>query len=156
MVRNKFVFVTFAVMSFALPLRAQITFVQAASKDCGTVSSCTLAFEANNASGNLLVVAVRSGSMTTKVTVSDSQTNTYVAQISRNQTRNGHTLTIAYAANVKPGANKVSVTLSGGTTMRVAIHEYGGIVPSDPVDAFSSSEGSSLNIVNQPRMTSRA
>jgi hypothetical protein len=29
--------------------------------------------------------------------------------------------------------------------MRVAIHEYGGIVPSDPVDAFSSSEGSSTN-----------
>jgi hypothetical protein len=85
---------------------------------------------------------VRSGSTTATVTVSDSQSNTYTQQISQNQTTDGHKLTIAYAPNVKVGSNTVTVTLSASATLQVAIHEYGGIIPSSLVDVSTSTQGS--------------
>jgi hypothetical protein len=125
------------------PLAAQVAYVQSGSKDCGTVTSCNLAFTSNNSPGNLLVVAVRSGSTTASVTITDSQGNAYATQTSQNQTTSGHKLTIAYVPNTKPGANTVTVAVSSSTTVRFAIHEYAGIFQASPVDASTSAQGSS-------------
>src|SRR5258705_4781270 len=72
-----------------------ITLVQHTSRDAGTTASATLAFPANNAAGNWIGVAIRSGLSGQAFTVSDSRGNTYRSAVQYNvtaDTPNGDTL----------------------------------------------------------------
>ncbi len=55
-----------------------ISYVQSVGKDCGSVTSCTLAFSGANAAGDLLIVAIRVGAPAgSTVTVTDTLGDSY-------------------------------------------------------------------------------
>jgi hypothetical protein len=131
-------------MNFALPSGGSgIALVQHASKDAGTATSTTLAFTANNTTGNWIGVVIRAGALNEVFTITDTKGNTYHKAVQFNQTTDGFTYGIFYAENVASGANTVSVFDSASGTLRLAILEYSGVATSGSLDAITSAQGHS-------------
>src|SRR5207245_7622398 len=58
-------------------------------------------------------------------------------------------LGICYAANIKGGTDTVTAAFSGNPTYRrILIHEYSGILVSNPVDATAKNIGSGTTAAN--------
>src|SRR5215472_4425013 len=129
---------------------AGITLVQHTSKDAGIVASSSLAFPANNTTGNWIAVVIRAGHSGQVLTVSDTNLNTYHAAVQFNQTLdapNGETLAIFYAENIAGGANTVTVSESiSNNTLRYAIVEYSGAATSNSIDVVSSAQGTGTTL----------
>jgi hypothetical protein len=137
-------FVFFIFLLWSSSVFAAIALVQSDSIDWGSTASGDLAFPGNNTAGNLIVVAVRRGSNSGTVTVTDSQGNTYYQAISQ-ASGTDHASFVFYAQNIKGGANTVTTTFSVSQTMRFSIHEFSGVAKFLSVDKTSSSSGSSTS-----------
>jgi hypothetical protein len=111
-----------------------IALVQHASKDAGTTTSSTLAFNSNNAAGNWIAVVIRAGKTGQLFTVTDSRQNTYRKAIQFNETIDSTTLSIFYAENIAGGANTITVSDTISGTMRFAIFEYSGVAMANSLD----------------------
>ena len=110
----------------------------------------SLAFNSANSYGNLIVVEVDWTGSPTFTSIQDSQGNVYT-QIGaeQNSASMGVKSRLYYARNIKPGANTVTTTLSGTTQYHeLFIHEYSGLDPVSPLDAFS------VNVANGKTFTS--
>jgi len=127
-----------------------VQLVQSAAHDNGAASlaTCTASFGSANTAGNLIVVAVEIGATATdrQAVITDTQGNTYVpamSQVTWRTVGGGSSAQIFYAANVKGGANTVTMTLSGGATAwnQIEIHEYSGLATSSPLDVTASAFG---------------
>src|SRR3989475_746373 len=92
-------------------------------------------FASNNAAGNLIVLVVSWGS-NDAVSTTDSQGNIYSVATTIYDPLQNQSLAILYAANVKAGANTVTVTFGSGTPgyRRLEVHEYSGIAAANPLD----------------------
>src|SRR6187402_1585863 len=97
-----------------------IALIQHVGKDAGTTLSSTLAFPANNATGNWIGVVIRGGLTGQVFSVSDTRGNVYRRAIQFNETVDKTTLGIYYAENVAGGSNTVTVANSVSGTLRFA------------------------------------
>jgi len=122
-----------------------IALVQHTSKDAGTTSSSTLAFNANNAAGNFIAVVIRAGKSGQAFSVSDSRGNVYKQAIQFNMTVDAETLGIFYAESIAGGANTVTVSDTILGTMRFAILEYSGVAASNSLDVTFAAQGTSAS-----------
>src|SRR5256886_11037124 len=109
--------VNFSLTNLA-PTIGGTTLVQHTSKDAGTTTSSSLAFNLNNTTGNWIAVVIRAGRSGQVFTVTDSRRNTYHQAVQFNVTvdgPNGDTLGIFYAENIAGGGNTITVsdTISG-------------------------------------------
>lgn len=119
-----------------------IALVQHASKDAGSAASTTLDFPVPNSAGNWSGVIVRAQGLNQTITVSDSNGNEYRKAVQLDVTRDGATLALFYAENIKSGANTVRVAISQSGTLRIAILEYTGVAATDSLDSTGAAEGS--------------
>jgi hypothetical protein len=127
---------------------AGIALLQHASKDAGTTTSATLAFNSNNNAGNWIGVCIRTGQAGEVFTVTDSKGNAYHRAVQFNvtvDTPSGDTLGIFYAENIAGGANTITVSDTISATMRFAILEYSGIATVGSLDVGGAAQGSSAN-----------
>jgi IPT/TIG domain len=122
-----------------------IALVQHTSKDAGTSSSSTLAFNVSNAAGNFIAVVVRAGKSGQVFSVSDSRSNVYKQAVQFNMTVDGETLGIFYAENIAGGANTITISDTILGTMRFAILEYSGVATSNSLDVTAAAEGTSAS-----------
>ena len=143
-IRRRFLVAPCAVLFMAMNLFA-MSYVQSNSLDCGTVTSCSLAFASNNSAGDFIVVAVRVGALGRTVTVTDSENNTYTQRITQAQTTDGHQAYVIDALKIASGANTVTVSISGSAAiLRFAIHEYRTLAPSAVFDQANSSSSNAV------------
>src|SRR5207244_9978454 len=113
------------------------TLVQHTSKDAGTTTSSSLAFNLNNTTGNWIAVVIRAGRSGQVFTVTDSRRNTYHQAVQFNVTvdgPNGDTLGIFYAENIAGGANTITVSDTVAGTWRFAVVAYSGVALADSLD----------------------
>ena len=125
-----------------------IVLVQHMSIDAGTATSSSLSFSSNNAAGNWIAVCIRAGVSGRTFTVTDSKGNSYRQAVQLDDTLdapNGNTLAIFYAENVSGGANTVTVSDIGSSTLRFAILEYTGVATANSLDVIASAQGSSTS-----------
>jgi hypothetical protein len=137
---------------------APIALVQHTSKDAGTTTASSLAFQSNNTAGNWIAVVVRAGRSGEVFTVSDSLHNAYrmAAQLNVTvDTPNGDTLGLFYAENIAGGANTVTMSDTISGTLRFAIFEYSGVSPANSLDAASTNQGTS-NLPNSSNAATTA
>jgi len=139
--------VNFSLTNF-LPAQGGIVLVQHASKDAGTTTSSSLAFNQNNAAGNWIAVVIRAGRSGQVFTVTDSQKNAYHKAVQFNVTvdgPNGDTLGIFYAENIAAGANTITVSNTISATLRYAILEYSGVALANSMDGAATAQGTSAS-----------
>jgi fibronectin type 3 domain-containing protein len=134
---------TASAFTFAAPA---IALVQHTSKDAGTTTSASLAFNANTTAGNWIAVIVRAGKTGQTIGVTDDHGNVYRSAVQLNETSDGTTLAIFCAENIAGGAATVTVTdsISGGT-LRFALLEYAGIALTNSPDGSAGSQGTSAS-----------
>ena len=120
-----------------------VAFVQGNAGSNAGGTSLAVAFAANNAAGNFIIVSSGWGSTTITASISDSAGNTY-------QTYVGHPVTDAgggrrgqvwFAENCLAGANTVTVTCSAAVGKNVEIHEYSGVATSASFDVVANATG---------------
>ena len=87
-----------------------IALVQHTSKDAGTTSSSSLAFNTNNTAGNFIAVVIRAGKSGQVFSVSDSCGNVYKRAVLLNMTVDADTVGIYYAENIAGGPNTITVS----------------------------------------------
>src|ERR1700736_5907856 len=124
--------------------QSNVVLVQHASKDAGTTTSSSLAFNANNTAGYWIGVCIRAGHSGQVFTVTDSKGNTYHKAVQLNVTvdpPNGDTLGIFYAENIAGGANTVTVSDTILGTLRFAILEYSGVATANSLDTTAAVQG---------------
>ncbi len=113
-------------------------YVQGASAENDAyLPDLSASFPADTSAGNLIVVAVSwDTSGGAQPEVSDSQGNSYALATTGNNTALQQGLAIFYAANIKGGADQVTLGLSvSASYLRLDIQEYAGVATSNPVDA---------------------
>jgi hypothetical protein len=118
---------------------SSIQFVQSAYNDSQDSTSPSQSFSADNTPGNFIVAAIQIDSnFQGVVSVSDSRGNIY------RRAQAGFfyqaELEIWYAMNIGSGPNTVTATLSGSTG-RIIIAEYSGILLANAFDVGSGSGG---------------
>ncbi len=114
-----------------------IAYMQGASLANDSSSTTVSAtFSGNTNAGDLIVVAVSwDTSGNAQAGVSDSQGNKYAPATTSNNTTTLQALAVFYAANIKGGADTVTVTLSPSAGYRrLEIEEYSGVATANPVD----------------------
>src|SRR2546429_531884 len=132
--------VNFSLTNLA-PTIGGTTLVQHTSKDAGTTTSSSLAFNLNNTTGNWIAVVIRAGRSGQVFTVTDSRRNTYHQAVQFNVTvdgPNGDTLGIFYAENIAGGANTITVSDTISGTLRFAILEYSGVALANSMDGTAA------------------
>ena len=133
--RQGFVLYLFLLLGATLShAQGGIALVQHTSKDAGTTTSSSLAFNLNNTPGNWVGVVIRAGKLGQLFTVSDSRGNTYHKAMQFNETVDGTTLGIFYAENIISGPNTVTVSDTILGTLRFAIFEYSGVALANSLD----------------------
>ncbi len=117
--------------------------VQHAGIDCGTASTCNLKFTSNTTAGNMIILALRVGHALGTVTVTDTNKNNYVQAVTKSNPNDIHQLYLFYALNGASAADTVTVKVStSNPTVRMAILEYSGVLPTGALDQVSSAVGS--------------
>ena len=133
--------------------------VQFASQNNGgaDLPICSATFPSNNTAGNLIVVAVTLGAtMETKpATVADTQGNVYYPATGQTDFYtvggSGASFQLFYAANIRGGPNRVTMTerdvsTGGGNAYNaIAIHEYSGVSIASPLDVAAIGAGITTN-----------
>src|SRR5258706_29500 len=125
-----------------------IAVIQHRSKDAGTTTSASLAFNSNNTAGNWIGICIRAGRSGQLFSVTDSRGNTYRPAVQFNvtvDTPNGDTLGIFYAENVAGGANTVTVSDTVSGTLRFAIVEYSGVALANSLETTAVAQGNSAS-----------
>ena len=112
--------------------------VQSTARDSGAGSNA-LAFPSATTGGDLIVVEVDWVDGSDFVSISDTQGNAFT-QIGAEQNHAdvGIKSRLYYAANINGGADTVTTVVTGSPTYHeIYLHEYSGLDPINPVDAFS-------------------
>jgi hypothetical protein len=129
------------------------TYVQGATATgSGSGTSLARAFGSANGAGNLIVGLVSfDSSGGTPWSCSDTQGNMYAQAASVNDPRHSQLLGMCYAANVKAGANTVTVTYGGGARAwrALVIAEYSGVVGPAALDKVASNVGTGTAVTSQ-------
>lgn len=124
-------------------------YVQSA-KNSGTGTSITVSFTSNTGAGNAIVVAGRIGATTPAPTCTDSQGNIYgknlfgtISNVGNYNSVSQVQTDIFVTANAAAAADTVTYKSSVSGSIRVAIHEYSGLVKDnagivDPVGVASA------------------
>jgi hypothetical protein len=134
-----------------------ITFVQTAgltdNSPAGTISQ---GFNANNAAGNFIVVAVSWGdNPAPSIRASDGLGNTYTVATNDFDASAAQGLAILYAPNIRAGANTVTVTLGvTGGYRRIIVSEYSGISTTTPLDTVAKNRAGGTTAANGVTSTS--
>ena len=148
---------------FSLPITffgasSSAGFVQAAA---GTTSasakSLSVAFSANTAAGDLILVGFDFSAGATPSSVTDSQGNTF-AQVGTQLTSAGGSRSVVYyTKNIKGGADTVTVNLSANAGgIELYLTEYSGIDKTNPIDAEVGSSGSAGTVSSGNATTTHA
>jgi len=114
-------------------------------------SSKTIAqpFPSANTRSNLIVVVASWGNRASNPTVTDSTGNAYVLATSSYSALGDQSLAVYYAANIKAGANTVTVNFGGARPWpRMLIGEYRGLAVVNPVDAISTNQASASTSID--------
>lgn len=118
---------------------APVAYIQSAAITITSSSGATVGFPLAQHAGNtnLLVIGWAPGTL---VSISDSSANTYAAATAPMQAGDGWTQQIYIATTIAGGADRVTVTFSGGQTYaHLGIFEYSGIAGVDQsVGAFGT------------------
>jgi phosphatidylinositol-3-phosphatase len=117
--------------------RSSITYLQGASAaNDAYLPDLQASFPADTAAGDLIVLAVSwDTSRGAQPRVSDSQGNSYSLATNGNNTTFQQGLAIFYAANVKGGADTVTLSVSvAASYLRLNVQEYTGVATTNPVD----------------------
>ncbi|HTV13983.1 MAG TPA: Ig domain-containing protein [Acidobacteriaceae bacterium] len=117
-----------------------IDFVQSNSNNGNDVASVAVAFTSANTAANTIVVCAGawSGGTVGSLSVTDTQGNTYtLIQTDNSDYANQSTVSVWYAANIKAGANTVTVSGATGSAIDVIVAEYSGPATSGPLSASS-------------------
>jgi hypothetical protein len=123
-----------------------------------TGDSFGLAFSNNVAAGSLVVVAItqwREGGVGADSAVSDSQGNQYNKVDTRMDTVDGMALELWYAFTSSGGALTVTVNPQS-TSTSLAIHEFGGITSTNPIDVQDQNTGADNSCFGGPVTTANA
>ena len=129
------------------PPPAAVAHVQsAATTSNGGAATMGQAFATPNTAGNMIVAAFSWGE-NSPASCSDTQGNTYVLATTQYDSTKNQSLGICYAANIKAGANTVTVTF-GGAFRRLIIHEYSGIAAVNPVDVTAKNNANGSTAAN--------
>ncbi len=134
--RVSLVLLFLGVTTAALASGSSIAYIQGASATNNAyLSHLPVSFATNTRANNLIVAAVSwDTSGGAQPNVSDSQGNIYSLATTGNNTALQQGLAIFYAANIKGGADKVTLRLTASASyLRVNIQEYAGVA-SNPVD----------------------
>jgi hypothetical protein len=116
-----------------------ISLVQHTSKDIGTTTTGSIAFNSSNTAGNWIAVVIRAGLSSSQVfTVRDSIGNTYRQAAQLGFTASAVTMAVYYAENIKGGANTVTVSDTVSAPLRFAILEYSGVATSNSLDVTAA------------------
>lgn len=128
-------------VSFGAIVRVQAP----AGNNCGSVTSCTIAFGSNNTAGNFIAVISRYATNGLTTTISDTRTNTYNFAVKREQPADSNgSLEIWYAMNIAAGANTVTFATSGGANIkRFIIAEYSSVATTGALDQTNSAVAAS-------------
>src|SRR5882762_6328283 len=119
------------------PAAAAITLVQTAgSTSDAAAASISQAFSANNAAGNLIVVAVSWGdNPAPALSASDTRGNTYAVATNDFDPGKQQGLAILFAPNSRAGANTVSVNFGAADGYRrIIVSEYRGLATAATLD----------------------
>jgi hypothetical protein len=125
---------------------AAIAFVQVNAATVSSANTETLAFASNTTAGDMILVGfdMASGSPTS---VTDTQGNTFVQVGSTLTNPNGHLAALYYAANIKGGADSVTVNISATANfLQEYLTEYSGVATSSPIDVQAGAVGSSSTV----------
>jgi hypothetical protein len=134
-----------------------VALVQHRSVDAGSTTSAFLAFSSNNAAGNWIAVAIRSGNTTSEVfTITDTNGNTYKQAYQFATTPSPSVFALYYAENIKGGGNTVSVSDTVSGPLRFAILEYSGVATSNSLDATPAIAGGTGTTANSGTLTTGA
>ncbi len=134
----------------AVRAAAAIGFVQSAGASNDSVGSAIVqAFPAGNTAGNVIVVAVSWGDSPATLGASDLLGNTYVLATSDWDPGNRQGLAVFYAANIRAGANTVTVSFGGAKGYRrIIVSEYSGVAAVSPVDVTAKHRGAGTTASN--------
>jgi hypothetical protein len=115
---------------------------QTVARDSGGASN-SLTFASVTQAGNLIIAEVDWSEESDFVSINDSQGNVY-AQVGGEQHSSsvGVRSRLYYAANIRGGADTITTVVSGSPAWHeVYLHEYSGLDPLAPLDAFSVAVG---------------
>lgn len=131
---------------------------QTASPQTGN-STVTATFPASVTPGDLILVQAIWSSTTFGVTsVSDTAGNTFIsaAMAQGSSTTQQIATQLFYAANVKGGSDKITVSIGGSTFFNIFIYEIAGAAATNPLDASAIGNGTGLSITTGSALTSAA
>jgi len=109
-------------------------------------TSATVSFSSNTGVGHAVVVAGRIGATSPTAGCSDSQTNSYIHPVGIYNSVGAMQTDIFVTANTSAAADTMTYTSTVSGTIRVAIHEYAGLVTSnsaivDPTGTADAHDG---------------
>lgn len=130
----------FPVYSFGAIAHVQ---TPAGGTDCGSVTSCNLAFGSNVGAGNAIVETCSYGATGRTVTITDTSSSSYTsAALTASNATDGTSIVLGYALNITAGADTVTCAVSGGaTTMRFIVSEFSGVATSAAFDQSTTATG---------------
>jgi hypothetical protein len=125
------------------PSTVPISFVQSAANSASSATKTfSAAFPSNTAAGDLILVGFDFASNVTFSSITDSQGNA-LTQVGKELLSTGDSRSrVYYAANIKGGADTVTVTLSANSSyVEVYLTEYAGVNQTNPIDAQAGASG---------------
>ena len=133
------------------------SFVQARAAEITSGRTNSVAFQAPNAAGNLIVVSVFWDN-TSSVSVADSRGNTYASGGARRTWGSTRSAQVFYARNVAAGTNTVTATFSKAirVSATVHVHEYSGVDRAAAADATAGGVGSGTALSSGTATTTSA
>jgi hypothetical protein len=131
-----------ATLTLTIKALASISSVQAAANKVTSASTSSLAFPSSTKAGDVILVAFDYDTSSTPTSVVDSQGNVFTAIGNQLTTPGGARSRVYYAANIKGGADTVTITLSANSGwIELYLSEYTGVSSTSPIDAQAGATG---------------
>jgi len=140
------------------PAATPITHVQTTAKAASkNAKSLSVAFANKTSAGDVILVGFDFSSGAVPSSISDSQGNTFSEVGSQLTTPGGTNTRVYYAANIKGGADTVTITLSASSSvLEVYLSEFTGVNATSPIDAQAGAAGSAAAVSSGNATTSSA
>jgi len=131
--------------TLTLTILPSSSFVQAvANKALVTTNSLSLSFPSSTLAGDVILVGFDYNKISTPLSVTDSQGNTFT-QVGSQLTSPGGSRSVVYLArNIKGGADTLTVNLTANSAwLELYLTEYSGVNQTNPIDAQAGASGNS-------------
>jgi hypothetical protein len=122
------------------------SFVQAAANATTAATSFSVSFPSNTTAGNIILVGFDFASSVSFSSITDSQGNVFTEAGSQLTSPGGSRSRVYYAANIKGGADTVTINLSGSAGVEVYLTEYSGVSQVNPVDVQAGISGNAGSV----------